>query len=351
MPVTMNQALDDRATRHDDLVASGHQVDMVFKRGQKALSLRAQKIWHLLVKKAGAQLGDEVAHRIELSELWALGHLSFEARLDAIRELQMTIVEVTEWKDGQCGIASGPLLSYVWRPKDDQGSIEWRFSSALKLIFANSDHWAILSKRAVMAFESRYSLRLYEIVALRSGLDHKTSEVFDLETLRDRFGVPVGKLATWNHFHLKALDPAIAEINQLAGFNVGYEPVKKGRAVAAVKLTWGEKSAPERKATKRELDGHKVGRKARRMGQVEILAPPAQRAVSAVSKGFPRDGGISFGKWADLARANLPYPTPDIEMVASAFRKWTAEKNLDLKVTGIEKTFVSFCKKWKGSAR
>jgi hypothetical protein len=234
MSIPMNQALSDRAKLPDDLVASGPQIEMVFRRGQKTLSLRAQKIWHMLVKAAGVRLGDEAPHKIDLSEFRALGHLPVEARLDALRELQMTIVEVTEWKDGKRGTASGPLLSYVWRPDDDQGSIEWQFSSALKLIFANSDHWAILSKRAVMAFESRYSLRLYEIIALRSGLDHKTSETFDLETFRDRLGVPVGKLPEWANFRQKALDPAVAEVNHLAGFTVSYEAIKRGRSVVAV---------------------------------------------------------------------------------------------------------------------
>jgi hypothetical protein len=352
MPVPMNQALSDRTSRPDELVASGHQVDMVFKRGQKTLSLRAQKIWHLLVKKAGVRLGDETPHRIDLSEFRALGHLPLEARLDALRELQMTIVEVTEWKDGKRGTASGPLLSYVWRPDDDQGSIEWQFSPTLKLIFANSDHWAILSKRAVMAFESRYSLRLYEIIALRSGLDHKTSETFDLESFRDRLGVPVGKLTTWSNLRVFALDPAIAEVNHLAGFHVSYEPLKRGRSVAEVKLSWGEKSPPERKATKRELDGSKMGRKARRAGTVEsVVAEPPKLPAASVAPlaAFPADGSISFGRWGELARTHCPRPTPDVDLVASAFRKSRAAAGRSLDGGDIDGHFVNFCKQWRSS--
>ena len=341
----MKQALADRANLPDDFVASGHQVDMVFKRGQKTLSLRAQKIWHLLVKSAGVRLGDETPHKIDLSEFRALGHLPIDARLDALRELQMTIVEVTEWKDGVRGTASGPLLSYVWRPDNDQGSIEWQFSPALRLIFANSDHWAILSKRAVMAFESRYSLRLYEIVALRSGLDHKISETFDLETLRDRLGVPVGKLDEWSFLRRFALEPAIEEVNHLAGFTVSYQPIKRGRAVVAIKLSWGKKTAPERKATKRELDNSKIGRKARRAGAVETVVEPPKSVASSPS--FPADGSIAYGKWAELVRKHAPHPTPDVDLVASSFRKWAAGKNLPLDAVVIEARFVTFCNKFR----
>jgi hypothetical protein len=203
-----------------------------------------------------------------------------------------------------------------------------------------------------MAFESRYSLRLYEIVSLRSGLDQMTSQVFQLEELRDRLGVPVGKLEEWFDFRRFALEPAIAEVNHLAGFTVSYEPIKRGRSVAAVKLSWGEKSSPERKAAKRELDGSKVGRKARRAGTTEtIVAEPAKlpAASPAAPAAFPAGGSISFGRWGELARVNLPHPTPDVDLVASAFRKARAAAGRSLGGGDVEGHFVNFCKQWRSS--
>ena len=351
----MTQALQDRTERPDDLVASGPQVEMIFRRGQKTLSLRAQKIWHLLVKKAGVRLGDDCIHRMPIFELYqtGLGHMTQAARVEAMRELQTTLVEVVTKQEGaKPRVESSGLLVYVARDVDEGGAIEWEFGRVLRAVFANSDHWAILSKRAVMAFESRYSLRLYEMIALRSGLDHKTAETFDLEGFRDRLGVPAGKLATWNHLRLKALDPAIAEVNHLAGVHVSYETIKRGRAVAAVKLSWGEKSPPERKATKRELDGSKVGRKARRAGTVETVVaepPKLPTASPAVPAAFPADGSISFGRWGELARINLPHPTPDVDLVASAFRKARAAAGRSLGGGDVEGHFVNFCKQWRSS--
>jgi hypothetical protein len=346
MTISMKQTLADRANIPDDLVASGRQIDMMFKRGQKTLSLRAQKIWHLLVKSAGVRLGDDVIHDIPLAAFYDVGHMTVEARLDAIRELQTTLVEVTKTlEDGKIYVVSGPLVSFVARAIDETGALKWGFSPALRMVFADSDHWAILSKRAVMAFESRYSLRLYEIVALRSGLDHKISETFDLETLRDRLGVPVGKMTTWSHFRQFSLDPAIEEVNHLAGFTVSYQPIKRGRAVVAIKLSWGKKTAPERKATKRELDNSKIGRKARRAGAVETVVEPPKSVASSPS--FPADGSIAYGKWAELVRKHAPHPTPDVDLVASSFRKWAAGKNLPLDAVVIEARFVTFCNKFR----
>lgn len=346
MTTPMKQALADRAGRSDELVASGRQIDMVFKPGQKVLSLRAQKLWHLLVKAAGVKLADNVTHSIPLADLYqsGLGHMTLAERIDTLRELQTTLVEVRTSSakvKGRMRVISGPLLDYVARDEDDRGDLEWSFSRVLRSVFANSEHWAVLSKRAVLAFESRYSLRLYELIALRAGLDHKTCETFPLEELRSRLGVQVGKLARWQDVKAQALEPAIAEVNQLAGFRVAYEPVKRGRAVAAVKLSWEVKSAPERKATKRELDSSKVGRKARREGT----------AVTLVEDDvvFP-DDGIRFTEFEQIALAHLPHPQRDIDLVAHDFREWCLRGRKPLRGPKVRAMFAGFCERQSPAA-
>ena len=344
MKTPMKQVLADRSERPDELIASGRQIDMIFRPGQKVLSLRAQKLWHLLVKAAGVDLASNTLHRISLGELYDIGHMPREERIETLRELQTTLVEVrvpSPKVKGGVRVISGALLSHVARDEDDRGELEWEFSKALRTIFANSEHWAVLSKRAVMAFESRYSLRLYELIALRAGLNHKTCETFPLEELRSRLGVPVGKLVRWIHLRQFAIDPAIAEVNQLAGFRVAYEPVKRGRAVAAVKLSWDVKSAPERKATKRELDSSKVGRKARREGT----------AVTLVEDDvvFP-DDGIRFTEFEQIALAHLPHPQRDIDLVAHDFREWCLRGRKPLRGPKVRAMFAGFCERQSPAA-
>ena len=81
---------------------------------------------------------------------------------------------------------------------------------------------------------SRYALRLHELVALRVNLERKASEVFKLDDLRARLGVPSGKLASWNNLNQFALKPAIAEVNQLSRFTVAMRLQKRGRSVERV---------------------------------------------------------------------------------------------------------------------
>jgi hypothetical protein len=340
----MKQALADRTDRPDELVAAGHQADMIFRPGQKALSLRASKLWHVLVKAAGVDLAAAKDHTIPLAELYqgGIGHMTLAERVDALRELQTTLVEVrvpSPKIKGRTRVISEALLGKVERDEDDRGDLIWRFGETLRRVFADSPHWAVLSKRAVMAFESRYSLRLYEIIGLRSGLDHKTSETFALDELRARLGVPVGKLANWPHLRQFALEPAIAEVNQLAGFTVRYEPVKKGRAVVAVKLHWATKPDPALKATKRELDGPRVGRKARRDGSAE---PIAEQPIVPVE--FPASGSIRFTAFEAIARANLPQPMRDIDAVADTFRAAAQRDRKQLHGPHVIGIFAAFCR-------
>ena len=349
----MREALADRADRPDELVASGRQIDMIFKPGQKALSLRAAKLWHLLVKSAGVDLAVAKDHRMMLDDLYqsGLGHMTLSERVESLRELQTTLVEVRVASPkviGRMRIVSEALLSRVERDEDDRGELVWRFGETLRTVFANSDHWAVLSKRAVLAFESRYALRLYEIIALRSGLDHKTSETFPLDELRSRLGVPVGKLTTWSNLRVFALEPAIVEVNQLSGFTVSYEPIKRRRSVAAVTLSWAPKGGRERAATKRELDSSSVGRRARRNQSVEHIVAETTAALKAPGRHvFPENGAIAFGRWAALVQDHVKGRTPDVNMVGAEFAKWCRAKNLPLDSPNIEATFIGFCRQYK----
>jgi hypothetical protein len=345
MKTPMKQALADRADRPDELVASGRQIDMVFRPGQRVLSLRAGKLWHLLVKAAGVDLAANKDHRMALADLYGsgIGHMTLAERIDALRELQTTLIEVRVPSlkvKGRTRVISEAMLARVERDEDDRGDLVWRFGETLRRVFADSEHWAVLSKRAVMAFESRYSLRLYELIALRAPLDHKTAETFPLEDLRARLGVPVGKLVRWQDVKAQALEPAISEVNQLAGFRVSYEPIKKGRAVAAVRLIWEEKTAPERKAAKRELDAPRPGRRARRDGSAETVtngeAPEPDIA-------FP-DGPIRYSAgWQAIAAANLPTPARDMNLVADEFRAWARRNGKPLHGPQVATMFAGFC--------
>lgn len=349
--VSFLQVITDRGKSRNDLPASGLVVEMRYPRGKEALSLRASKMFHLLVKQAGARLAEDTTHTIRLAELHDLGHLRTDDIIEAVRELQRTLIEVTVELPCQAGsetrrrVMSAGILADVGRDLHRDGNLFFHFSNTMRSIMADTRQWAVLSRRVVLAFESRYALRLYEILSLRLGLEHKASETFELEDLRLRLGVPMDTLLEWADFRRFALEKAIAEINHISGISVRYEPIKRGRAVVAVKLAWSQKLASERRAAAKELERHRTGRKARRDGMVETvveaktIAADNRPTVSAFEP-FPETGSIHYSEWGKLVRQHAP--GHDVDIVANAFRAWWSQK--PRKTSSQEKSFITFCK-------
>lgn len=265
------------AVRHfrdhpDAIVEAGEVIDMRFPMGSK-MSLRGAKLFHLLIQSAGIDVAEDITHRIPLSVLNETFHIRTDELIELIDELHTTTLKLklTDSK-GRHYTKSGPLLADAEREDDDgrQAEVRYEFSKTLRKAISNSTHWAVISKRAVLAFESRYALRLYTVLSLRAGL-RKTSEDYTLAELREILGVPDGKLSAWKNLKMRALDTAVAEINHLAGFHAGFVPIKKGRKVVGVTLTWGQKDEGARIEASKELDRPKTGRKIRREGRVEHL--------------------------------------------------------------------------------
>jgi hypothetical protein len=265
------------AKNPDAIVEAGEVVDMRFQSGG-ALSLRAAKLFHLLIQAAGVAITDNAQHRLTFASLNEVFHLSVEELEGLIDELHSTVLKLRLVDaHGRKFTKTGPILSDMEREDENQKQAELRFefSNALRQAVQDSSHWAVVSRKAVMAFEGKYSLRLYTVLSLRAGL-RKASEDFMLEDFRALLGVPDTAYPRWNNFRQFVLTPAMQEVNQLAGLTVGYTPLKHGRKVVGVRLTWGIKPKDARIEALKELEQPKVGRKARRKGQVELIAQAEQ---------------------------------------------------------------------------
>lgn len=337
----MTTTLQVLADRHklDDFVGPGEVLDLRFEGGKAGMSLRAARLLLLFVSAAGGDAGKAVQHVMRLSDLNETAHRSKEDLLGAARELMATTVRLEKKNaKGRPMTVIGPLLGHVERDEDDDGELRFELSTVLRDVLVTSNHWAILSRQAVNAFQSRYSLRLYELVSLRVGLQHVHSETFTVDELRRLFGVPAGKLVRWPDLRRFVLDLAIGEVSHLTGLVVSYEVVKRGRAVTGVKLAWSEKDRAERDAAKRELDAPKVGRSARREGTVE-------KVIDEMAA-FP-ERSIRFTEWETIAKNELPTPTPDIDRVADDFRQWSIGTGKPLRGAQVRSMFAGFCAKQK----
>jgi len=134
----------------------------------------------------------------------------------------------------------------------------------------------------VLSFESRYSLRLYMHIGLRVNR-RQVSEDLTIDELRAILGVPDGRFLRWQDLRRFAIDRAVAEICQLAGFTVAYKPLKRGRRVVGVRLAWSKKEQADLIEAQRELDRPRVGRTARRAGLVETIAEERHRLAESLA--------------------------------------------------------------------
>jgi len=250
-----------------EMIKPAELIDVV---GLSSLTLTDRRIYNALIANA---FGPQMAVRgqefvIDLSELRGR-HKGYERISDTIERLMKTVVTVrlANGQTRRVQLLGGNDMD----PEDGPGVLAYSFDPKLIAILKNSTIFGKLEIAVMMAFTSSYALALYEAIARRFKLQGQATEEFTIGQCRDLLGVPMGKLATFGNLNEKAIKPAVREINALATFDISVEPIKGGRKVTAVIISWWAKTADQMRAADRELRQPKVGRKARIEGTVETI--------------------------------------------------------------------------------
>ena len=89
--------------------------------------------------------------------------------------------------------------------------------------------------------------------------------------LREMLGVEDGKLTTYKNLNLRAIQPALIEVNAMSDFQVSIVPKKQGRAVVEFLMGWNMKDTACRIEAQKERDRPSVGRKARQKSNTEAV--------------------------------------------------------------------------------
>ena len=84
------------------------------------------------------------------------------------------------------------------------------------------------------ALNSRYSLRLYELVI--QYLKMSETPVFELKKFRFQMGLLPNEYDRMNNFKKKVLDLAVSEINEKTDIFIRYDNIKKGRVITGFKF-------------------------------------------------------------------------------------------------------------------
>lgn len=255
--VAFDRAFDETKTVMPAEVARGLYV-------RNAPSLRALKLMHLMIAKAGGRMADDVRHEARLADVRSIDGMTHHDRktlqqlFEELRSTVLTYDNKTDMRITIGGFLDEAIIDYINSDKNDDGMlITWYFGRTFREMAAKSDHWAILDRQTVFQLSSRYSILLFQYIASLAELEKINSRAFDIEALRALFAIPKGKLERFADLNRRVLQPAILEINQLSRLTLTVDFQKVGKTITSVIVSW--KSKHDLTATKRELSNHSMG--------------------------------------------------------------------------------------------
>ncbi|WP_238368408.1 replication initiation protein [Mesobacterium pallidum] len=317
----------------ESLVKPGELVDLV---EVTPLTLADRRIYNQLLENAWDAIDKPVTHVIAKADLRG-SHNSNDRVGESVERLMSAIVKVRVTRDGEDAIERVQLLGGNIETTRRDGLLEYEIPQRLRRIIKDSTVFARLQREVMFALSSKYALTLYEMIQKRGNLRYRSSEKFSIDDLRGILGVAKGKLTSWSNLKLRAIDPAVAEVNALSDYVVEVAPLKTGRRVTHVELRWWRKDGQASAGAERELAFSKVGRKARMEGRVDEVKPrpawldsrgPALRTETYETARLRHPGYDIYhveGEWRAWAQGREAPRDPDRAFLA--FFRSFAEKN------------------------
>jgi hypothetical protein len=322
----------------ESMIKPGELIDVI---EVTPLTLNDRKIYNLLIHNAGNNIDQPVEHSIEKESL-RLSRRGDDRPNESILRLMGAVARVKTMRNGEPSILRVQLLGRNIEHDRDDGNLYYTFDPLLREIFSNSEIFGRLKMKVMLSFSGKYGLTLYEMIEKRVNM-RRAEEIFPLAEFRNLLGVAKGKLNTWNNLKTRAIEPGVEEVNQLSPtFSVSVEGIKTGRRVTHVKVQWRRKAPDGEEAAWKEQVYSKVGRAARRRGEVEQVEMALPATAIEV---YPRkletlltDRGLENGRQALLKGSKGIGLQTAIQMWEEAFRDQALPDNPN-------GAFVNFCKK------
>ena len=328
----------DARPNAESLIKPGELVDLI---EVTPLTLADRRIYNQLLENAWEAIDKPVTHVIAKSVLRG-SHNSNDRVGESLERLMSAIVKVQVVWDGEQAIERVQLLGGNIESVRRDGLLEYEIPPRLRKIIRNSTVFARLQREVMFALSSKYALTLYEMVQKRGNLRYRSSERFTLDAIRGVLGVAKGKLTSWSNLNLRAIQPALREVNALSDYVVEIAPIKTGRTVTHVELRWWRKDGDGLGEAARELSFSKVGRQTRIDGAAEPVTEPAAPAESRPRPAWLERRGAAL-KTETYETARLRHPGYDIYFVEGEWRSWSEGKEAP---ADPDRAFLAFFRKF-----
>ncbi len=307
------------------------------------LTLQDRRTYNLLLGNAWNDILNKSKHTIARHELTKHIDSNNQDIESSLRRLMSSIVvvKIRNNKNGKPSTRQLPLLGS--NEIEDRGPIEYRFPPELIDIVKKTQIFARLHTEVMFALSSKYSLTLYEWLQKRVNLKYIDYETVPLDDVRGLLGVATGKLTTYGNLNKYAIKPAVEEVSFLTEYDITTEPIKTGRAVTHLKISWQKKQdVGAQIAAVEELERSKIGRKARMQKRVETaeLSPEFSQITNSSSSLptiFIDNTLVEKGKEIAL-QAGTGW---DIYAIKREFQDFAKKKGMP---NNIESAFIGFVK-------
>jgi hypothetical protein len=264
---TMKAAHQLKLAGKGELAMAVELIDVHTPKNQE-LSLIARRCLLMMLEVAAGDAWKPEPHRIAKKDLRG----SHKA-MDRVRPAFEELMGVWFSHADTLGKAKSKRMFHLLEginDQDDEASsafVEFTFTARARQMLERSEVYARLSREAIIKFQSRYSLRLYEIgAAIYCKRDPTWSG--EVAELRKLLHVTPDTYPNFSDFRKRVLEPAKAEIAQLAEFDFSWEEITSGRQVRRIRMIFTAKPGHAALAAAEENERHSVGRKPRREGDV-----------------------------------------------------------------------------------
>lgn len=236
------------------------------------LSLLARRCLLMMLESAAGDAWKAEPHRISKKELRG-SHKAMDRVRPAFEELMGVWFSHADTLGKAKSTRMFHLLDVINDSDDEAASsfIEFSFTTHARQMLEHSEVYARLSREAIIKFQSRYSLRMYEIGAVIY-CKRDPTWTGEVAELRKLLHVPEEAYPAFPDFRKRVLETSKLEIAQLAEFDFSWEEITSGRRVRRIRMTFTAKPGHAALAAAEENDRHSAGRKPRRDGEVEQIS-------------------------------------------------------------------------------
>lgn len=236
------------------------KANELIQKSRFSLSLQQQKVLLYLISQLTPFDEDFKLYEFSVIEFCKVCGIDYDNGKNYI-DLKAAIKEIAD-KSIWIRLDNGKQTLVRWIEKpyidDNSGIIQIKLDADMKpYLLQLKENFTQYELLWTLNFKSKYTIRLYELVKSIHYHELETySREFELDELRRMLGAET--YTTYQTFKARALAPAIAEINGFSDKNVTYEPIKRGRAVAKIRLSVSTKETFARLKLQSEIE-HKFG--------------------------------------------------------------------------------------------